>query len=103
MLFNPMNEVNSYVIFAPALATFGTWYLSAEASRNIGWAMVLMAFTMGVLPELLRKYCGNSFALWWHPTMTVAFLALIVWRVFRPQHTESPLRPLRSTDAAATR
>jgi alpha-1,2-mannosyltransferase len=103
MLFNPMNEVNSYVIFAPALATFAAWCLSAETSRNTGWAVVFMAFTMGVLPELLRKYCGNSFALWWHPTMTLAFLALIVWRVFRPQQAESAFGPLRPTDAAVTR
>ncbi len=103
MLFNPMNEVNSYVIFAPALATFAAYCLSAESSRAAGWAMVFMAVTMGVLPELLRKLCGNSFALWWHPTMTLAFLVLIVWRVFRQPSTESSFQPLHSTNAAVTR
>ena len=103
MLFNPMNEVNSYVIFAPALAAFAAYCLSAEGTRRAGWAVVFMAFTMGALPELLRKFCGNSFALWWHPTMTLMFLALMVWRVFRQPATESTFQPLHSTDAAATR
>jgi len=102
MLFNPMNEVNSYVILAPVLATLAAFHLKFEGPKGLGWALVFMAVTMAVLPELLRKVYGNSFALWWHPLMTLAFMGLLVWYVWRRPQAESALGHVsRSTIPAA--
>jgi hypothetical protein len=102
MLFNPMNEVNSYVILAPVLAALAAFYLKFDEPKSLGWALVLMAVTMAVLPELLRKVYGNSFALWWHPLMTLVFVALLVWRMWRQPQSKSALeRMSRSTVPAA--
>lgn len=102
MLFNPMNEVNSYVILAPVLAALAAFYLKFEEPKSLGWALVLMAVTMAVLPELLRTVYGNSFALWWHPLMTLVFVALLVWRMWRQPQSKSALeRMSRSTVPAA--
>jgi phosphoglycerol transferase MdoB-like AlkP superfamily enzyme len=102
MLFNPMNEVNSYVILAPVLAALAAFYLKFEEPKSLGWALMLMAVTMAVLPELLRRVYGNSFALWWHPLMTLVFVALLVWRMWRQPQSKSALeRMSRSTVPAA--
>jgi len=103
MLFNPMNEVNSYVILAPVLAALAAFHLKFEGPKGLGWALVFMAVTMAVLPELLRKVYGNSFALWWHPLMTLAFVALLVWRVWRRPQSESALGHVSHSTIPAAR
>jgi hypothetical protein len=103
MLFNPMNEVNSYVILAPVLAALGAFHLKFEEPKGLGWVLVFMAVTMAVLPELLRKVYGNSFALWWHPLMTLAFVALLVWRVRRRPESESALAHVSRSAGQAAR
>ena len=83
MLFNPMNESNSYVILAPALGLWAVLWLSDPATAVRGWILVAMLLSMGFLPELLRSLLGNRFALIWHPTMTLVFgalLTLFVWQ-----------------------
>ena len=87
MLFNPMNEENSYGVLAPALGAWGAFFLFSPAARNargLGWVVVTMALTMGLLPNIVRPLFGNYFALFWHPLMTLVFLALLgcfVWRL----------------------
>lgn len=75
MLFNPMTEVNSYVILAPALAF---WAVSPAMAPRYRWSVVGLALSMGLLPEMLWGLVGNSFALLWHPAMTVVFATMIV-------------------------
>ena len=93
MLFNPMNEENSYSILAPALGAWGAFFLFSPEARNarsLGWAIATMALSMGLLPNIVRPLFGNYFALFWHPFMTLVFLALLgcfVWRSSAPEHT----------------
>jgi alpha-1,2-mannosyltransferase len=85
MLFNPMTEENSYVILAPALAAWAACFLCAGelGGRRLGWLMVFMSLGMCLLPNLLRPLAGNYFALFWHPLMTILFLATLVWFMLR--------------------
>jgi hypothetical protein len=82
-----MNEENSYSILAPALGAWGAFFLFSPEARNargLGWAVVALALTMGLLPNIVRPLFGNYFALFWHPFMTLVFLALLggfVWRL----------------------
>jgi alpha-1,2-mannosyltransferase len=80
MLFNPKNESNSYVILAPVLAVWAAFFLRSPGRRWMGWTFAFMAFSMGILPNILRPWFRNKFALCYHPVMTFLFLAmLIVW------------------------
>jgi hypothetical protein len=87
MLFNPMNEENSYSILAPALGVWGAFFLFSplgQNARGLGWVIVTMALSMGLLPNIVRPLFGNYFALFWHPLMTLVFLALLgyfVWQM----------------------
>jgi hypothetical protein len=83
MLFNPMNEANSYVILAPALGFWAVHWLSDPKTSSRGWVLVAMTLSMSLLPNLVRPLFGNHFALIWHPTMTLVFgalLTLFVWQ-----------------------
>lgn len=83
MLFNPMNEANSYVILAPALGFWAVHWLSAPATAIRGWILVTLTLSMSLLPNLVRPLFGNQFALIWHPTVTLVFgilLTLFVWQ-----------------------
>jgi len=88
MLFNPMNEANSYVIIAPVLALW-VWHLFSTGQRAIGWTLVAMVVSMSLLPGLLHPWLGNRFAMSWHPTMTLVFLVILVIETIRLR--ESPL------------
>jgi len=83
MLFNPMNEANSYVILAPALALWATHWLADPATAPWGWWLVGMTLSMGLLPNLVRPLFGNQFALIWHPTMTLIFGGLVTFRIWQ--------------------
>jgi hypothetical protein len=90
MLFNPMNEENSYVILAPALGAWGACFLFSDepGGRRLGWAIVCMALGMVLLPNLLRPLFGNDFALFWHPLMTLLFLAALIQFISRVRGEE---------------
>ncbi|HVV74092.1 MAG TPA: glycosyltransferase family 87 protein, partial [Verrucomicrobiae bacterium] len=93
MLFNPMNEENSYVILAPALGIWAGYFLfqsKAQGSRALGWAIVAMALSMSLLPNLVRPMFGNHFALFWHPVMTVVFLSMLTGHLARAKPTFEP-------------
>ena len=83
MLFNPMTEHNSYVILAPALALWAVWLLRDEASGRLGWSLAALIVSMGLLPSLVRPWLGNNFGLVWSPLVTLVFLALLTWWIFR--------------------
>ncbi|MGO9021081.1 MAG: glycosyltransferase family 87 protein [Syntrophobacteraceae bacterium] len=80
MLFNPMNEPNSYVILAPALGLWAVAALKAAPTRRFAWLTASISLSMALLPNLMRPMFGNNFALFWHPVMTFVFMAmLVVW------------------------
>ena len=78
MVFNPMNESNSYVIFAPAPAIWAAWFLDRSPRGWRGWLFAFMVLSMGLLPNIVRRWFGNKFALCYHPSMTILFLAVLV-------------------------
>jgi hypothetical protein len=86
MLFNPMNEENSYVILAPALALWGVSFLFGQRGvvpRSLGWCFAVMTWTMALMPNLLWPLFRNKFALFWHPLMTIFFVALLSFYFLR--------------------
>jgi len=93
MLFNPMNEENSFSILAPALGAWAAFCLFSPPAPNVrclGWTIVAMSLSMGLLPNIVRPLFGNYFALFWHPFMTIIFLVLLglfVWRSPSPEST----------------
>ncbi len=84
MLFNPMNEANSYVILAPALGLWAVAALDAPPTRRFGWLTASISLSMGLLPNLVRPLFGNYFALFWHPVMTAVFAAMLIYWLRRP-------------------
>jgi hypothetical protein len=90
MLFNPMNEENSYGILAPALGAWTAYLLFAEevrSARSLGWIIFIMALSMGLLPNIVRPLFGNHFALFWHPFMTILFLGMLLALVRRERQS----------------
>ena len=87
MVFNPMTEANSYVIVAPAFAawTVGLLFRTDAPRRALGWVIGAMVLSMAILPNPLRPLFHNSFALFWHPAITILFVAVLAWYVARPQ------------------
>ena len=95
MLFNPMTEANSYAIMAPALGAWAVWFLlgpAKERTRTLGWGVVFVAVTMGILPNILRPWLGNHFALFWYPAMAMIFLAMLIGFVWRESPTVEQAR-----------
>ncbi len=95
MLFNPMNEMNSYVILAPALGIWGAWFLSCDepGARRAGWVVVFIALSMSLLPNILHHWFGNYFALFWHPLMTILFIGALLRFICRPGGGRLCLQP----------
>jgi hypothetical protein len=77
MLFNPMNESNSYVIIAPALGLWAAAAIADPRTRRFGWLTACISLSMSLLPNLLRPVFGNYFALFWHPVMTTVFIVML--------------------------
>jgi alpha-1,2-mannosyltransferase len=83
MLFNPLNEVNSYVILAPALGLWAVAALDSPPNRRLGWLMASISLSMSLLPNLLRPVFGNYFALFWHPVVTAVFIGVLFYWLLR--------------------
>jgi alpha-1,2-mannosyltransferase len=99
MLFNPMTEENSYAILAPTLGAWAVCFLFSDelGGRRIGWAIVCMALSMGLLPNILHPLFGNYFALFWHPFMTLLFLAALFPFISRASNEKLCLQPAAHT------
>jgi hypothetical protein len=82
MLFNPMNEANSYAILAPALGLWAPVAFSVAGRRGFGWLTVAICLSMSLLPALLHPVFGNYFALFWCPMMTALFIGILAWLIF---------------------
>jgi alpha-1,2-mannosyltransferase len=76
MLFNPMTEANSYAIVAPAFGLLAWWNFDRGANA-LGWVLSAMVLSMGLLPEPLRPWLGNYFALAWYPALALVFVVLL--------------------------
>ena len=95
MLFNPMTESNSYVILAPALSIWGLTLLTTARFRVLGWCLVAITLSIGLLKEPLRPILGNNFALIWNPVMALVFfgvLLLILWQIQRSKSFQIPIK-----------
>ena len=83
MLFNPMTETNSYVIFAPAVGWW-IWISVRAGERRLAWMLALLPISMGLLRNILRPWLGgegsNTFANAWFPAMAVLFTVLVIWK-----------------------
>jgi hypothetical protein len=83
MLFNPMTETNSYVIFAPAVGWW-IWILVRAGETRLAWMLALLPISMGLLRNILRPWLGgagsNTFANAWFPAMAILFTVLVVWK-----------------------
>jgi hypothetical protein len=81
MLFNPMNEANSYVTLAPIMAFWAVEFIHHSGStRKVGIVLVASLLSMAFLDTLMRPFVGNEptnqFARSWYPLMTVVFLVI---------------------------
>ena len=87
MLFNPMTEVNSYVIMAPVYAILGMYLIGLQDGRPYGGAILLGVFSIGVLPELVRRV-APQFGLWWDPVATWMCVSALLWYAYGGWKTE---------------
>ena len=81
MLFNPMTEVNSYIIVAPSIALYAVHFLEIENCPKLGWGLIFMGVSIGLFPEILRRV-DQKFGLWWDPLMMLFFLAFLLSTIF---------------------
>jgi alpha-1,2-mannosyltransferase len=82
MLFNPMTEKNSYAIVAPAFAVSAAASLGRPMTRRLGWLLVFVLVSVGVLPELLWRLTRN-FGLWWDPFTVLVVGASMAYAILR--------------------
>ncbi len=95
MLFNPMNESNSYVILAPALSIWALILLATSEYRALGWCLVGCILSIGLLKEPLRPIFGNGFALLWNPVMALAFFGVLMLILRDAQNSKQILIPTK--------
>ncbi|MFZ2446033.1 MAG: glycosyltransferase family 87 protein [Syntrophobacteraceae bacterium] len=82
MLFNPMTEVNSYAIVAPAVALFAVYYIEVEGRMALGWWLVFADLSISLFPEVFR-FLDRNFGLWWDPLMMLAGGGLLATGILR--------------------
>lgn len=84
MLFTPMNELNSYVMLAPALAMWAVYWRARGDARNFK-AMLFMVATIVLLPDVVAlivgKEPGFEFGKSWCPLLTLIFLGVLTRRL----------------------
>lgn len=84
MLFTPMNELNSYVMLAPALAMWAVHFRARGDARNFK-AMLFMVATIVLLPDVVAlvvgKEPGFEFGKSWCPLLTLIFLGVLTRRL----------------------
>jgi alpha-1,2-mannosyltransferase len=90
MLGNPMTESNSYVILAPSLAFWSMFWLQQAKTASFGAVLAAVTTSLSVLPTLLRPWCGNYLALFLAPTMTLLFVALLLFWLRSCRHLRGP-------------
>lgn len=76
MLFNPMNEINSFVIFTPAAAVAAAYLADTTRARILAIVMLLLVATIGTLPEIVRPV-SPTWGLWWNPAIAIVFIIAV--------------------------
>jgi hypothetical protein len=77
MLFNPMNEANSYITLVPAMAFWTVEFLvHSPDTRRTGVVFIFLIASMAFLDNALRPLLGSGFSNWWYPLVTVVWLWL---------------------------
>jgi alpha-1,2-mannosyltransferase len=66
MLFNPMTEKNTYAVIAPALSVAAVVMLSRKPTVVPGRIVALALVSIGIFPEIFRRFDPNL-GLWWDP------------------------------------
>ncbi len=82
MLFNPMNEGNSFGIFSPAVALIVAVLIDLDGRRSLGWACAGLLAASAVLPEALRSVTP-ALHLWLSPLLAVVIGSMLVWLITR--------------------
>ena len=79
MLFNPMNESNSFVIIAPAIIAVAVRLRQVSNSQIWAWSLASLLLSTWVLPELLRSLDRDS-QTWWKPVAAITFIGIVMAR-----------------------
>jgi len=87
MLFNPMNESNSYIIFGPAVALWA-WHFFESGHRSLAMTLAIALASMSMLPLLLRPWFNSQVATAWNPAMAILVLVIVIWQIFRHASAE---------------
>ncbi|TKS61578.1 MAG: hypothetical protein EWM72_00326 [Nitrospira sp.] len=78
MLFNPMNEVNTYILMVPGCGLLAAYVYERRGGRRMAYTLYAVVVTIGILPELMRRVTG-TLGLWWDPLMALVFLGAVLW------------------------
>ena len=93
MLFTPMNELNSYVMLAPALAMWAVHFRARGDARNFR-TMLFMVVTIVLLPDVVAlvvgKEPGFEFGKSWCPLLTLIFLGVLARRLLAHREASAP-------------
>lgn len=79
MLFNPMNEMNSYVILAPAVALMAA--RSWESARPLAWTLTFIAVSFGSDNYGPANYHATKN--WLPPLATLLLVGLVMQQILR--------------------
>jgi hypothetical protein len=77
MLFNPMNESNSYIIAAPAIALIAVNTSLFRHSQALQWVLISSMLVISFVPEMLRPLTPTA-QLWLKPTAALVWAIVIV-------------------------
>lgn len=80
MLFNPMNEGNSFGIFAPAVALMVAILVDVDGRTTLGRICAALLALAAILPEALR-FATPALHLWLSPLMALAMGSLAAWLI----------------------
>jgi hypothetical protein len=87
MLFNPMNEVNTYILMVPGCGLLAAYFYDQRGGRGVAYTLYGVVVTIGILPELTRRVT-KTFGLWWDPLMALVFLGVVLWLMLRENSKE---------------
>lgn len=80
MLFNPMNESNSFVIIAPVMTAVAFRCRHTASNHTLAWCLSALLVATWILPELIHSLDRHS-RLWGKPLLAgIGFLVVVVVR-----------------------
>lgn len=85
-LCTPMNEANSYVMFAPAFGLWAAWFWKNGAAaiiRTLALLFVSLVFLPDTTGLVLGKDFANEFAKFWNPFVSLVFMYVLIRNVWQ--------------------